>query len=197
MLVLVIAVLALTGYSVYRTKQQVDSVKRWEQMVKDAAEKNGISAYEDVVLAIILTETKGDHLDVMQSSESKYGVRNQITTSAESIESGVAYLAKVIQEAENQGCDVWTAVQAYNFGINYIQYIAENGQTNTVELAESYSRDILSPMLGNTTKETYFHRHPLTLIHNGGQLYKNGGNFLYADTVKLNMKIMSFFSAFQ
>ena len=41
-------------------------------------------------------------------------------------------------------CDLWTAVQAYNFGTDYIDYVAKNGGENTLELAESYSKSAFS-----------------------------------------------------
>ncbi len=52
-------------------------------------------------------------------------------------------------------CDLWTAVQAYNFGTDYIDYVAARGGVNTLELAETYSREVLSPLLGNDTEQTY------------------------------------------
>lgn len=52
----------------------------------------------------------------------------------------------MIVEAKKQGCDLWTAVQAYNFGKDYIAYVKNHGGENTVELAEAYSKDVLSPL---------------------------------------------------
>ncbi|QIL49799.1 lysozyme family protein [Vagococcus hydrophili] len=168
----------------------------WEDQVTTAAKQYGIEEYSDVILAIIYTESKGDHVDLMQSSESKYGTRNRIFTSEESIESGVEHLAEVIKEADAQKCDIWTAVQAYNFGSKYINYVSDHGKKNTLEISETYSRDILAPLLGNKTQETYFYKHPFALMHNGGKLYKDGGNFFYAESVKWNLKLVKLFSKF-
>ena len=175
---------------IYMLKKQVTEVNKWQETVSQTAEEYGISEYEDIVMAIILTETKGNHIDLMQSSESKYGTTNQITTSEESIHSGVAHLAEVINESNNQGTDIWTAVQAYNFGSNYINYVSKNGNKNTIELAETYSRDILAPMLGNNTGKQYRYMNPQAFMRNRGYLYENGGNFFYADIVRWNMSIM-------
>lgn len=177
-------------------KQKVNIVTQWTEVVKEATQKEGISDYSDLVLAIILTETKGGHLDVMQSSESKYGVQNQIVTSEESIESGVAYLAEMIHESQVQQTDIWTAIQAYNFGPAYIHFVAENGGVNTTELAEEYSKDFLAPMLGNHTQMKYHYLKPRAIFYNGGYLYQDGGNFFYADIVARNMKLMHIFTSF-
>lgn len=182
--------MAIGGLLFMKLSQQVKDVMVWEKEVKKAAEHHHVEAYTDVILAIIFTESKGNHVDLMQSSESRYGTRNQIFSSEESIDSGVEHLAEVIEEANAKNCDIWTAVQAYNFGSQYIGYIQEKGQKNTLELAETYSRDVLAPLLGNTTQETYSYKHPLALIHNGGKLYSNGGNFYYAESVKWNLKLI-------
>lgn len=177
-----------------QTKKEVNQVMKWESTVQEAAKKHGVEEYADLALAIIYTETKGNHLDVMQSSESKYGLQNKIETSEESIDIGVAHLAEVIKLSNQKKCDIWTAIQAYNFGMNYIDYISENGGETTVELAKKYSRDILAPLLGNKDGETYFYKSPLALFYSGGKLYKNGGNYLYAKTVHWNLTLIHAFS---
>lgn len=192
LLLLIVIVFMIIGFKI---NKQVKNVLVWEPEVRKTAKHYDIEEYTDVILAIIYTESKGNHVDLMQSSESKYGSRNQIFTSEESIDSGVEHLSEVIEEANKNNCDIWTAVQAYNFGSRYINYVAENGKKNTLELAETYSRDTLAPLLGNEEKTTYFYKHPLALIYNGGKLYKNGGNFFYAESVKWNLKSVKFFSS--
>ncbi|MBP1044521.1 lysozyme family protein [Vagococcus sp. BWB3-3] len=190
LMLFLLIVLIIGGRYLYILKKQVEEVNKWQETVGQTTEEYGISEYGGIVMAIILTETKGNHIDLMQSSESKYGTTNQITTSEESIHSGVAHLAEVINESESQGTDIWTAVQAYNFGSNYISFISERGNKNTIDLAEEYSRDVLAPMLGNNTGKQYRYMNPQAFIRNRGYLYENGGNFFYADIVKWNMSIM-------
>ena len=193
-LLLLLLIGLIAGFFVYKkVSAQVEDVLHWEDQVSKATKEYGIESYTDIVLAIIFTESKGNHVDIMQSSESKYGQRNLIMSSEESIDSGVEHLAEVLKEAEAKGCDVWTAVQAYNFGSQYINYVAEKGKTNSLELAETYSRDVLAPLLGNTTQETYTYKHPLALIYNKGKLYRDGGNFFYAESVKWNLKLIKLF----
>ncbi|HGF7712768.1 TPA: lysozyme family protein, partial [Enterococcus faecium] len=113
-----------------------------------------------------------------------------IDNPADSIDQGVKYLAEMIMEAKKQGCDLWTAVQAYNFGKDYIAYVKNHGGENTVELAEAYSKDVLSPLLGNEEGKQYRYWRIQSLLYNGGYLYHNGGNMFYPDIVKMNEKII-------
>ena len=83
----------------------------------------------------------------MQSSESVYGQQEVIET-PESIAHGV--FAEALAKAKEAGCDEWTGVQAYNYGLDYIQFVKERGGKHTTELAEEYSREVLSPLLEMT-----------------------------------------------
>lgn len=192
-ILLLISLVGLLLYKGYTTNKQVKAVSRWNDMVAEVTADYGLSDYNEIVSAIILTESKGNHIDVMQSSESEYGQTNLVSSSKESIEIGVKHLSKVLQEAQNQKTDIWTGVQAYNFGSNYIKFISQNGGKHTVELAEEYSKNTLAPLLGNKTEDMYRYLKPRAVIYNGGYLFKNGGNFFYADTVDWNLKIMKLF----
>lgn len=174
------------GYLGYQIRQNVQHVISYEAEVEQAVKANNIPEYKNLVLAIIYTESKGRSEDLMQSSESAYGKRQMIGTTKESIDAGVAFLAQAIEKADDAGCDIWTAVQAYNFGLDYIQFVKERGGKNSIRLAEEYSKEVLSPLLGNNDQKTYRYYRPQALIYNGGFLYSNGGNMFYADLVKMN-----------
>lgn len=178
------------GYAGYKIRENVQQVMSFEKQVDEAVNENNIPEYKEVVLAIIYTESKGRSDDLMQSSESAYGKQQVITTPEESIEIGVAFLAESIEKTKEAGSDIWTAVQAYNFGLDYIDFVQERGNENTITLAEEYSRDVLSPLLGNDTEKTYRYNRPQAILHNGGYLYSNGGNMFYADIVKTNMQFI-------
>lgn len=195
LIVTMISLIVVGAYQGYQTHKRIKAVEVWEPMVREVTEEYQLEEYKDVVLAIILTESKGDHLDVMQSSESRYGQMNAVATSRESIEIGVNHLSEVLKEAQEQGTDVWTGVQAYNFGSNYITYVSKHGGKHSVELAETYSRDVLAPMLGNETGNRYHYWQPRAILYNGGYLYQNGGNFFYAQTVDWNLRVMALFKA--
>ena len=107
---------------------------------------------------------------------------------------GITNLTEMLEYAHEKGVDVWTGVQAYNFGKAYVDYIAKNGGKNTLTLAEGYSKDVVAPSLGNTTGEEYYHITLDSLLFNKGKLYKNGGNIFYAKEVRWNMKIVHLFN---
>ena len=183
------------GYQTYVIHENVHTVLQYKSMVEEVLDNNDTQANVELVLAMIYTETKGGEVDVMQSSESSDGVANSITDSQTSIKQGVTLLSKNLALADKAKVDVWTAVQAYNFGTAYIDYVAKNGGTNTIELAKAYSRDVVAPSLGNTTGETYFYRHPIALL-SGGKLYRNGGNIYYSQEVHFNLFLIEIMSAF-
>lgn len=187
--------LAFLLVKTFQTYQDVKQVMTYQAMVQEVLAENDTRANEELVLAMIYTETKGREADVMQSSESATGYTNTITDIKESIRQGVVYLSENLRLAEEKGVEVWTAVQAYNFGPAYIDYVAENGGEHTLALAEEYSKTVVAPSLGNTSEETYIYFHPLALL-NGGKLYVNGGNIYYARQVLFNMHLMRLFNLF-
>ncbi|MGQ7461143.1 lysozyme family protein [Streptococcus suis] len=192
---LLLIVLIFIGIRLFQGYRAVKQVMTYQTMVQEVLAENDTRANEELVLAMIYTETKGREADVMQSSESASGYTNTITDSKESIRQGVVYLTENLQLAEEKGVEVWTAVQAYNFGPAYIDYIAQNGGEHTLALAEEYSRTVVAPSLGNSNEETYTYFHPLALL-NGGKLYVNGGNIYYAREVQLNMYFMRLMNLF-
>lgn len=107
--------------------RNVQRVLRYKPLVEKTLAENDTKANVDLVLAMIYTETKGGEADVMQSSESNSGVKDSITDSQTSIEHGVDLLSENLALAEEAKVDSWTAVQAYNFGTAYIDYVAKNG----------------------------------------------------------------------
>ena len=147
---LVVLVLVLfLGIQAYRLHANIQHVLAYESMVKEVLAEDDVdnTTNVDLVLAMIYTETKGKTDDVMQSSESSSGVTNSIKNRKESIRQGVTVLSENLEEAAHHKVDPWTAVQAYNFGKAYIDYVADNGGVNTVELAKAYSKNVVAPSL--------------------------------------------------
>lgn len=180
-------------YLSYQTYSTIKQVETYRSQVEELAQKYNIPGYETLVLAIIYTESKGEGTDLMQSSESLSGEQESITTQAGSLDQGVLYLSNGIQLADSSGDNLATAIQAYNFGHDYINYVAVNGGTSTVEVAETYSRDVLAPLLGNTEGTQYRYWNFQAILYNGGYLYNNGGNFFYAEIVQWNQKLIEFY----
>lgn len=80
--------------------------------------------------------------------------------------------------------DVWAAVQSYNLGGGYIFYVEKNGKKHTTSVAESFSRDVVSKQLGNTTGAKYTYINDVSIADGRTYLYLNGGNFHYVGLVK-------------
>ncbi|KHD46654.1 lysozyme family protein [Streptococcus hongkongensis] len=180
-------------FQVSITYKNVHNVLQYKDLVKKTLAENNTNANVNLVLAMIYTETKGGEADVMQASESSTGTTNSITDSQTSISHGVKLLSHNLDLAKKAQVDSWTAVQAYNFGTSYIDYVAQHGGENTISLAKGYSRTVVAPSLGNTSGETYFYYHPLALV-SGGRLYKNGGNIYYSREVKFNLYLIELMS---
>ena len=193
--VLVLAVFLFAVYKVYHIHQDVKQVMTYQPMVREVLSERDTPANEELVLAMIYTETKGKEGDVMQSSESASGTTNTINDNVTSIRQGIQALTDNLYLAQEKGVDVWTAIQAYNFGPAYIDFIAQNGKKNTLVLAKQYSRDTVAPILGNTTGKTYRYINPISIFQ-GGELYVDGGNYYYSRQVQLNLYIMKIFNLF-
>ena len=187
-LVIILAAIALKGYQVHRDVKQVMT---YQNLVREVLAEQDTAANEELVLAMIYTETKGRKSDLMQSSESATGEINSITDNKESVRQGIQTLSDNLELASEKKVDVWTAVQAYNFGQAYIDYVAQNGGENTLELAKKYSKEVVAPSLGNVTGKTYSYYNVLSIFY-GPKLYTNGGNYYYSRQVRLNMYLIRF-----
>lgn len=180
-----IALLAIyKGVTIY---QSVKRVLAYRPLVEKVLAEDDNDTNEDLVLAVIYTETKGQDDDVMQSSESSTGTTKSIRDNKESIKQGTKVLAQNLEKAQAAKTDSWTAVQAYNFGTNYINYVSERGGKNTIQLAKAYSKDVVAPSLGNKTGKTYYHINPVSILYGGGKLYVDGGNHYYAKQVQFSL----------
>lgn len=117
-----------------------EAVLQYEDIVKEVASRYGLENYTKLFLVIIYQESSGLGLDVMQSSESEGLQPNAITDPALSIDVGIRYFKKLFDKAENLGIkDLATIIQSYNYGIGYIQFIAQNGGNHTQELSDQFS----------------------------------------------------------
>lgn len=187
--ILILLILLFVGYKTAQVYQNVKQVMTYKSLVREVLAEQDTTANEELVLAMIYTETKGKDPDLMQSSESVSGQTNTITDSKTSIRQGVQTLSDNLTKASAAEVDAWTAVQAYNFGSGYIDYVSQNGGENTLELAKTYSREVVAPSLGNNDGKTYFYLNPIAFLH-GAELYVNGGNYYYSRQVQINLYIM-------
>lgn len=114
----------------------------------------------------------------MQSSESAGLPRNSIRNPIDSIEQGIRYLSNIRNEAESLGIEDLSAIfQAYNFGSNYLSWLANNDYKHSLDIAEIYSRDVVAPSLGNTTGRRMEYVNAFPIANGKTYRYVNGGNF--------------------
>ncbi|HDT8053696.1 TPA: lysozyme family protein, partial [Enterococcus faecalis] len=124
-------------------------------IVEREASAQGIPDMVPILLGIIQVESGGKLPDPMQSSESAGLPVGSLVDANSSIKQGVKHFKSALDQTRNVGADVWTAVQAYNFGTAYINYIATKGKVTTTKLADEYSRTVVAPSLGNTSGIMY------------------------------------------
>lgn len=151
----------------------------------------GIGEYIGLAYALIQVENAGTDGtdDIMQSSESAGYPGPGYLTGEASVKQGCKHLADVLKSSFAKGVDVWGAMQSYNFGTAYVNWLASRGGKNTTDLAEIYSRDVVAPSLGNTTGATYSYVNAVSQADGRTYLYVNGGNFHYAAMIRQYVKV--------
>ncbi|WP_107838320.1 bifunctional lytic transglycosylase/C40 family peptidase [Metasolibacillus meyeri] len=121
--------------------QLSQAVLQYEEIVQSALSIYGLETHTPLVLAIMMQESGGTaSLDVMQASESIGLPPNTITDPLYSIEIGVAHFEKVMTKMEQLGVDLDTAIQSYNYGSGYMDFIAANGGVHSEELAAVFAK---------------------------------------------------------
>lgn len=142
-------------------KLQIPTIKRAEReinkrcesyrsQVEQMAARYGIPQYTDLLMALMMQESAGKGLDIMQSSEGAFNTRyprvpNGITDISYSIECGVQELKEALVKAGVEGPDdiprIEQALQAYNFGIAYLDFSEKRSVTEwSQEIAAEYAR---------------------------------------------------------
>ncbi|HLR53391.1 MAG TPA: lysozyme family protein [Pseudogracilibacillus sp.] len=141
-------IVLLVGISLYTHKDNVKNssiaehifTKRVEQhrpLVTKYAKEYDMEEYIDVILAVMMQESGGRGDDPMQASESKCGEIGCIDNPDDSIKQGVAYFSKMM-EATNE--DVPLSIQAYNFGLGFVDYAQSKERAFDQEMAIQFSQ---------------------------------------------------------
>ena len=117
------------------------AVRVWQPLVKAELEKYEMEEYTSIVLAIIKQESGGKKLDIMQSSESIDLPPNTIKNPITSIETGVHYFKQSINRMDETNVDLNTAIQSYNYGLGYIDFVKANGGKHNSTLSKRFSKD--------------------------------------------------------
>jgi len=142
--------LLLVCISIYTSKEDLKrgkitqhiftkKVEQHRSIVEKYAEENGVESHVDVLLAMIMQESGGRGDDPMQSSESLCGKKGCITDPEQSIKQGVAYFAEALDKANG---DIELAIQSYNFGLGFIQYLEKHSKLYNQETVIEFSQEM-------------------------------------------------------
>src|SRR5574337_1231550 len=116
-----------------------ESVLRYKGTVEKYAKQYGGSEYVPYILALMQIESGGNGGDPMQSSESLGLAPNTIQDPEKSIQRGVEFFIENMKSAIGRGADIKTALQAYNYGGGFVDFVVKNGGTYSFELAKQFS----------------------------------------------------------
>ena len=160
-----------------------EEVLQYQAIVEQYAQEYGISDYVPYLLAIMQAESGGKGSDVMQASESLGLPPNSLRTD-ESIRQGCRYLSSLIRSVNARDCDINTAIQAYNFGGQYISYVSDNGKQHSYSLAENFAKE-------KSGGRTVTYTNPIAVARNDGWRYAYGNQF-YVEIVSQYLAVESF-----
>ena len=125
-----------------------DEVLAYRATIQQVAQKYGMEAYVELLMAVMMQESGGRGSEPMQAAEGGFNkkyphVPNGITDPAYSIECGIQELKYALDKA---GCTgptdldrIKLALQGYNYGSGYIDWAMERDGGYTKENAIAYS----------------------------------------------------------
>jgi len=114
-----------------------EEVRSYKPIVEKYAIEYGVEEHIDVVLAMMMQESGGRGSDPMQSSESYCGEIGCIEDPEISIKQGVYYFSQTLEDAED---DLELAIQSYNFGKGFIEYVHKETGTYSLDAAIDFSQ---------------------------------------------------------
>lgn len=122
-----------------RVSSSIGEVAKYTPMIAEELKKVGLEEHTVTVAALMMQESKGKGGDPMQASESMGLAPNSIQDPQQSIQQGVKYFHRVMDYGQKMQVDFPTVIQAYNMGIGYIDFVAQNGNKHSEELAKKFS----------------------------------------------------------
>ncbi|MFZ0474438.1 MAG: lysozyme family protein [Halobacillus sp.] len=128
-------------FPIAETPDVSESVQQYEEQIEKHAASHEVEDYSNLIMALMMQESQGKGEDPMQASESLCGETGCIDEPSQSIEQGVYYFSEVLKQAND---DVKLALQSYNFGNGFIDYVKENGGSYTKKLAIRYSQKMFT-----------------------------------------------------
>lgn len=173
---------SMIGSSSSTEVQLSAEVIAYRPLIRQYAEKYGISEYVELILAVMMQESGGRGLDPMQASECMFNTKypnkpGGITNPEYSIDCGIQELRNCLQAAEVQNPidleHIKLALQGYNYGNGYISWAVKKYGGYSAENAAEFS-DMMAQKMGwsNYGDKLYVSHvlryYPLARLPNGG-----------------------------
>lgn len=115
------------------------NVQNYTPLLEKELKEVNLEEYTLVLAAIMQQESKGKGGDPMQASESAGLPPNSIQDPEQSIKQGVKHFQKALIYGSQKNVDFPAVIQAYNMGIGYIDFVAEQGGKHSEEIAKQFS----------------------------------------------------------
>lgn len=115
------------------------NVQNYTPLIEKELKEVNLEEYTLVLAAIMQQESKGKGGDPMQASESAGLPPNSIQDPEQSIKQGVKHFQKALNYGSQKNVDFPAVIQAYNMGIGYIDFVAEQGGKHSEEIAKQFS----------------------------------------------------------
>lgn len=119
-----------------------DAVLKWQPQVEKYAKEYDALEFVPYILALMQIESGGKGGDPMQASESLGYAPNTIKNPERSIQRGVEFFVENVKNALGKGADLKTALQSYNYGPGFIDFVVANGGRYSFKLAEQFSYNL-------------------------------------------------------
>ncbi|MBX9973555.1 lysozyme family protein [Cytobacillus firmus] len=114
-------------------------VQNYTPILQKELKEVNLEEYTLVLAAIMQQESKGKGGDPMQASESAGLPPNSIQDPEQSIKQGVKHFQKALNYGSEKNVDFPAVIQAYNMGIGYIDFVADQGGKHSEEIAKEFS----------------------------------------------------------
>lgn len=117
-----------------------EKVLSYKPLVERYAHKYDGDKYVPYILALMQIESRGEGGDPMQASESLGLPPNTIQDPERSIQRGVEFFIQNMKSAEARGADILTALQSYNYGGGFTDFVIKRGGKYSFELAKEFAK---------------------------------------------------------
>ena len=127
---------------IYKSYPLKEDAKKLSDYIRPYLKEKGYEAYIDIIVSMCYQESSYGTYVGVRNGIPYYSNANWMQVNGYngesgivSVKAGVDHFIGVIEECINKGCtDIYTLVQAYNYGNSYIGYVMEHGGKDTAQL---------------------------------------------------------------